>query len=128
MAVQAVTQTEVLNDLHGTLDAVAGYQLVWAAMANGDTGLPVLLPGNADRTIQVTGTFGTGGSVALEGSNDGTNFFALTDPTGTVIAITSAGIKAITEACMYVRPHVTAGDGTTALVAKMFCRNTQVKF
>lgn len=128
MGVQPCTRTQVLTDLHGSLDAVAGYQLAWAAMANGDTGAPQMLPGNADRTIQVTGTFGAGGSVAAEGSNDGVNYFALTDPTGTTIAITSAGGKAITEACMYIRPHVTAGDGTTALVATMFCRNTQQKF
>ena len=128
MAVQAVTQKQVLNDIHGTLDSVAGWNLQWAAMANGDTGIPVTLPGNADRTIQVTGTFGAAGSVAVEGSNDGVNYFALTNPTGTVIAITSAGGAAITEAVQYVRPHVTAGDGTTALIATMFCRNTQHKF
>lgn len=128
MTVQACTKTQVLVDLHGTLDAVAGYSLQWAAAANGDTGAPQLLPGYADKSIQVTGTFGSGGSCTLEGSNDGVNYFALTDPTGTTIAITSAGGKAITESTMYIRPHVTAGDGTTALVATVFCRSTQQKF
>ena len=44
MTVQACTKTQVLVDLHGTLDAVAGYSLQWAAAANGDTGAPQLLP------------------------------------------------------------------------------------
>lgn len=128
MTVQAATQTQVLGDLHGTKDAVVGWQVVWATMANGDTGQPVEIPGYADKTIQVTGTFGTGGSVACEGSNDRVNFAALTNPTGTVIAITAANIQAVTEAVLQVRPHVTAGDGTTALVVTMFFRNTQQKF
>ena len=128
MAVDAVTKTQVLTDLHGTLDAVAGWLLTWGPMANSDTGVSVSLPGNADKTIQVTGTFGSGGSATLQGSNDNINFFALTDPTGTAIAITSAGIKAVTEAVAYIRPAITAGDGTTALTVVVFCRNTQQKF
>ncbi len=131
MAVQTVTKTEVLVDLHGTLDAIAGWNLQWGggtALGNGDTGTPVLLPGYADKSIQVTGTFGSGGSVTLEGSNDGVNYFTLTDPTGTAIAITAAGGKAITESTQYVRPHCTAGDGTTALVVTVFCRATQQRF
>ena len=128
MTVQAVTKTQILTDLHGTLDAMSGWNFTWAAMANGDTGAPVNFPGNADKTIQVTGTFGAGGSATLQGSNDGVNYFALTNPTGTVIALTANGISAVTEACQFVRPAATAGDGTTALVAVVFARNTQQKF
>jgi hypothetical protein len=128
MTVQAVTKTQILTDLHGTLDAVAGWNFTWATMANGDTGAPVNFPGNADKTIQVTGTFGAAGSCTLQGSNDGVNYFALTNPTGTTIAMIVAGIQAVTEACQFVRPAVTAGDGTTALVAVVYARNTQPKF
>jgi hypothetical protein len=128
MTAQAVTKTQILTDLHGTLDALSGWNFTWAAMANGDTGAPVNFPGYGDKSIQVTGTFGAGGSCTLEGSNDGVNFFALTNPTGTTIALTAAGIVAVTEAAQFIRPHVTAGDGTTALIAVVFARNTQVKF
>ena len=38
----------------------------------------------ADRTIHVYGTFGVGGTVVLEGSNDGTNYVTLTDSNGVV--------------------------------------------
>ena len=125
MTVQAVTQTQILGGIHnGATDAVCGFINTWATMANGDTGKPVQLPGYGDKSIQVTGTFGSGGSCTLEGSNDGTNYFALTNPTGTTIAVTAAGLVAVTEACLWVRPHVTAGDGTTALVAVVFTRHT----
>ncbi len=129
MTTQSVTKTYILGDLHGTLDTLAGWILTYAnAFGNGDVGAGIAIPGAADKSIQVTGTFGAGGSVALEGSNDGVNFYPLTDPTGTIIAITAAQIKAATEATYYVRPHVTAGDGSTALTITIFCRNTQVKF
>lgn len=133
MAVAAVTQTQILGGIHNGLgsagtDTVWGILNVYGTMGNTDTGTAVALGGYGDKSIQVTGTFGTGGSCTLEGSNDltnPTNWFTLTDPTGTAIAITSAGGKAVTEASVWIRPHVTAGDGTTALVVKVFCRNTQ---
>lgn len=93
----------------------------WTPMLNGDVGDPVTLPGYHDRSVQVTGTFGTGGSVAVEGSNDGAvNYAALRDPSSTTIAITSAGMKAVLEAAIHMRPHVTAGDGTTSLTVSMY--------
>lgn len=80
-----------------------------------DDGEPMELPGWPDRSVQVFGTFGTGGSVRIQGSNDGTNWAVLTDPQGNDLNITAAKIEAITELTRYVRPLVTAGDGTTSL-------------
>ena len=91
----------------------------WAAMANGDTGVPIQFDAFADRSFQVTGTFGAAGSATLEGSNDNVNWFALRNPQGTVIAQTAAGLVQVLELTLWVRPHVTAGDGTTALIAAM---------
>lgn len=88
----------------------------WLAMPNGNDGAPAGAGGYSDKSIQVTGTFGAGGTVIAEGSNDGgTTWFPLTDPTGTAISFTSAGGKAITEAVGMFRPRVTGGDGTTAI-------------
>lgn len=69
-----------------------------------------------DRTVQITGTFGSGGSIRMEGSNDGgTTWAILTDPLGTNLVFTAAGMKQITELPALIRPLVTAGDGTTSL-------------
>lgn len=73
----------------------------------------------ADRSIQVTGTFGAGGSLRWEGSNDGTNYYALTNPQGDALNITAAKVDAITEITAYARPRVTAGDGTTSLTVTL---------
>lgn len=125
MAVIAYTATQsVGNPIAGSTTNENGWIVSWGPMANGDTGAPITLAGYADKSIQVEGTFGTGGSATAQGSNNGTNYRALNDPTGTTIAITAAGIKAITEAVVYVQPAVTAGDVSTALTVTMFFRKT----
>lgn len=84
-------------------------------MANGDIGTALEMPGWADRSIQIHGTFGTGGTVVIQGSNDGSNWATLTDPQGNEISITTAKIEQVMEITRYIRPAVTAGNGSTNL-------------
>lgn len=79
-------------------------------------------PFGADKCVQVVGTFGSGGTVKVEGTNDGTNWVVLTDPQGNALSFTAAGIEAITENPWKIRPHVTAGDGTTSLTVTIVAR------
>jgi hypothetical protein len=87
-----------------------------------DSGIAIECLDYADRTVQITGTFGAGGSITMQGSNDGTNWFALTDLQGNAITKTASAMELITEAPLYLRPLVTAGDGTTSLTVKLLCR------
>lgn len=96
--------------------------VTWTAMANGDDGDPVELSGSTIRSCQVEGTFGSGGSVAFEGSNDGTNYAALRTTTNAVIAVTADDLQGFPVASRYFRPRVTAGDGTTDLNVTLFVR------
>lgn len=79
-----------------------------------------------DRTVQVTGTFGLGGTVVLEGSLDPaqtpTNWFQLKDPSSTLISFTAAGIRSVLENVPHMRFRVTGGDGTTSLVGTVSIR------
>lgn len=93
--------------------------ITWAGLANADSGSAGDLVGSPDKTVQVTGTFGAGGSVTLQGSNDGTNWETLSDPLGTALTFTAAGLKAVLENPLYIRPIVTAGDGTTDLAVTL---------
>jgi len=105
-------------------------RVTWTGLLNGDTGGPVQLPEFPDRTVQVYGTFGAGGSITLEGSCDKTTetptYFALTDPQGNAVTKTAAAAEAFEEAPLLIRPNVTAGDGTTSLTVKMVCRRPRV--
>lgn len=87
-----------------------------------DVGSPIEMPGSADRSVQVSGTFGTGGSVRIEGSMDGVTYATLTDPQGNALDVTTAKIETIMEICRYIRPRVTAGDGATSLTVQILIR------
>jgi hypothetical protein len=107
------------------MTSLDGYGAGWQGMANGDVGESIdKFGGFADKSMQVEGTFGAGGTVIAEGSNDGVNFRTLNDPQGNPISMTAAGIKTILESVLHVRPRVTAGDGTTSLSVTMFARKT----
>lgn len=94
--------------------AVPALVATWTPLLNGDVGDSFSCAPYTDKSVQVFGTFGSA-SLALQGSNDGTNWVALSDPQGITIAITSTGIKMVSEATVYIRPSVTGGGGTTSL-------------
>jgi hypothetical protein len=90
--------------------------ITWSGLANGSTGA-AFMQGDwcGDRTAQVDGIFGAGGSLAIEGSIDGSNWVVLSDNTGNALNVTSLKVRNVFDAPLYFRPHVTVGDGTTSL-------------
>ncbi len=121
MAERTLTKTDYSNSGSGLPLGVFMY--TWAGLLNGDTGAPLQIPSMSDKTVHIFGTFGSGGSVTLQGSNDPrvlTNpgsavWVALTDPQGNAITKTAAAIEALLENPIFIRPIVTAGDGSTDL-------------
>ena len=87
----------------------------WSPLALGDDATALLCSPIGDRTAQVHGTFGVGGSVRLQGSLDGTNYFPLTDPQGNALDFVQGKIESIMELVPFIKPLVTGGDGTTSL-------------
>lgn len=117
MAERSSTRTELAT---GVPACVIG----WSGLLNGDTGAAVELVDYADKTFTVTGTFGSGGSITLQGSNNNSDWFAMTDAQVTAVTKTAAGMELIVENPRYIRPIVTAGDGTTNLVVQICCRRS----
>ena len=89
----------------------------WPALANGDTGRPYQHPGHNDRSVDVKGTYGAGGTCIIEGSNEmePTSYGTLNDPQGNPLSFTVERVEAILENVVSIRPRVSAGDGTTAI-------------
>ena len=114
-AIRAVTRTDLKSVIPACL-------MVWTTLDSDDSGAPIELVDYPDMTVAITGTFGAAGSITMQGSNDGTNWFALTDPQGNAITKTAAGMEIVVEAPRYVRPLVAGGDGTTSLTATLLCR------
>jgi hypothetical protein len=75
--------------------------------------------------VQFAGTLSVGGTIVLEGSNDGVTYYTLTDPQGNAISKTALGIEAVQEVVRFVRPRVTAGDGSTDLKAYLLIKRVR---
>ncbi len=108
-------------------------KIVWANMANGDTGAlfdaKAGCPALSDKCVMFIGnTWGSGGSVKLEGTNDDTNFFTLNDPLdNTLVATGTNALDQVLENPQSMRPSVTAGDGTTDITVTLIARAVLVK-
>ena len=94
----------------------------WSALTTAnDRGSPFEWPLGADRSIHVYGNEGTGGTLVLEGSNkeaptdDDADWVALNDTEGSAISVTAVpDLTNVGTLARWVRPRVTAGDGSTS--------------
>jgi hypothetical protein len=87
------------------------YVYTWAAIGN-TNGAPIQRPGER-ATVQLTGTFG--GTVTLQGSDDGVNYYTVKDRFGTACTATAAAGFDIANLPGYLRPS--GGSGVSAVIA-----------
>lgn len=95
--------------------------VTWAGISAGDTCTPLHFVAAADRSVQVTGTF-DGASIAIEGSNDNTNYSALSDPQGNALSFTTSRIESVMEMVRSIRPTITGGTGSTSLTVTLLMK------
>lgn len=120
MAIRPATFSNVEGDDSVTL-------VTWSGLLQGDEGESIQRIKYADRSVQVFGTFGAGGNLAVEGSNAGAQFATLNRIQGTPATFTAAGIAQLVENTTLIRPRVTGGDGTTNLTVALLIRtNTTI--
>lgn len=94
------------------LRTVKGIQ--WVGITEADpTGSAAMAAHFNDKTVAVSGTFGSGGNLTFEGSNDGTNWFPMTDPQGNPLTFTSGRLEMLQENPLYIRPVLSAGTGVS---------------
>ena len=78
-------------------------------------GQPYVFSGRyPDKSVQIFGTFGSGGTCKLQGTNEvnsPTNWWGLSDHGGTEIAAQAAAIEVVLENVYQVRPYISAGTG-----------------
>ena len=111
------TKTKTENIIDTDSLRAAHLAVTWASHLNTDDGTPFKAGGFRYGIFSVTGTFGAGGTILLEGSNNGgTTWTTVLDKAGAAVSITAAGQRIIETLYEDVRPRVSAGDGTTALV------------
>jgi hypothetical protein len=93
----------------------------WIGLAVDDIGEPIGRVAR-DRCWQAFGTFGAGGTVVIEGSNDGDTYSTLTTRGGGAAQFAAAGVLHVVEIPRYVRPRVSAGSGATAVTVTLALR------
>src|SRR5258708_12295882 len=74
------TIVPTFSKIRGPAGGVDALVTTWTPLAAAsDVGQPLQRTDLADRSVQVTGTF-AGATIVLEGSNDGPNYFTLSNP------------------------------------------------
>lgn len=95
----------------------------WTPIGADSTGQPVGGPGFTDRSFQIEGS-GTFGTVTIEGSNDGVNYHTLHDPFANLLSFIAPALAEVTEMCLWMRPRLTGGDGSTVItVTAVLCNH-----
>src|SRR3990172_5773841 len=84
--------------------------VIWAALGSAETGDAYEFAGSGDRSVQVDGTFGA--AVTIQGSNDGTTYYTLTDPDGNALSFTANALEQVLEITRYIRPAKGVAAGT----------------
>lgn len=89
----------------------------WTDYSTADTATSVKLQNmqGLAGSVQVTGTFG-GATIALQVSNDGTNFVTLKDANGTAITFTAAGMSEFSTAALFIKPTSSGGTADNVTV------------
>src|SRR5258708_30422689 len=101
------TIVPTFSKIRGPAGGVDAVVTTWTPLAAaGDIGQPLQRTDLADRSVQVTGTF-AGATIVLEGSNDGTNYFTLSNPAGAALSFTAAGLMHVHQPTHCVAPPVT---------------------
>jgi len=89
-------------------------RVLWEAVKNGDTAtaLPISEQWGLAASVQATGTFSSG-SVTMQHSNDGTNWFTAKDLQGNNIVLAANGIAEFSLSSAYIRPSFSGGTAET---------------
>lgn len=99
-----------------------GRVVATVTLANGDESTDLGLFNYPEKTIEISGTFGAGGTINIRGKNVSsatvTEYLALhraNDPTLTLTGLTAVILSGLVEDPQFIKADVDAGDGTTEL-------------
>ena len=89
----------------------------WTDYSTADDATPVRMTNQEGLagSVQVTGTFGSA-TIALQVSNDGSNYVTLKDSAGENISFTAAGMAEFSTAALYIKPTSSGGTADNVTV------------
>lgn len=88
---------------------------MWRNLSSDKACVPIELSDNEELTIVTRGNFTGGGSVLLEGSNDGKAYFPLRDSSGYPVFRKRISVQRVAERPRYVRPSLIGAGNDSAI-------------
>lgn len=107
-------------------EVLAGQAMLytWTLTAADTEGMSIAPHEFGDRTVQFAGDF-DGANATLQGSNDGTNWVALTDPQGNALTKSAGALETVMETPRYTKVTSSGGGGSQSITISIFCRRTR---
>ena len=95
------------------------HKWVWANMGDDDVGEALGPDGGgiafADKTVMIVAAAYDSATIAIQGSNDGSNWFTLTNPNNDSLSFTVGDqLDTILENPLYIRPKTSGGQANPA--------------
>lgn len=90
--------------------------VTWASLGASATGAAYKTGTYNDKTVTIAGTFG--GTVTIQGSNNGLTWFTLTDADGVALAVTANTIALIRQHPAWIR--CISGAGVSAVIVSIY--------
>ena len=87
-------------------------RVTWTGLTTGDTGssFAVAEQWGLAAAVQISSSNFQSSTVALQVSNDGTNWFAIKDLSGTTVSATASAMFEITTSAAYIKPIISGGS------------------
>lgn len=110
----AATESAVTTTPYG-FGADKVQKITWSNLQGGDEGAAVKVANWTKKSVSVSGTW-TGVSATIQGSNDGVNYYALSNEQGTAVSFTANALSTIGPNTLFIKPVVTGGASGTIKV------------
>ena len=119
----AVIQPQEISSTSSGSGLATGYRIIkWTPVTEADSCQSAACGGYANKSIHVTGTFGST-TVTVQGSNEpmtvtdaNATFAGLRNSTHTAISMTATAVEEILENTVRIRPVLTSGSGVSVTV------------
>lgn len=90
-------------------------RITWSNIAGGDEGAAVKVANWTKKSVMFTGTY-NGASGTIQGSNDGTNYFIISNEQGIAVSSTAVGLQTVGTNPLYIKPVFTGATSATIKV------------
>lgn len=99
------------------------YVVTWATIGDSDTCTAIEAPHLSVKEVEVTGSFGSpAATVAMQKSNDNTNFTPMRNLNGTIVSDIQNYGEALPENPKFIRPNSTGGTTSSTTVVLTMSR------